>query len=142
MSRTINITVRPKRELTVGVSQRGPAGAVLPPGAEGQVLGYGPGGVPVAVNPPAGGGGTPGPQGDPGASAYQIARLNGFTGDETEWLSSLRGSQGEKGARGDDGAAGKDGASILAGTGVPTAVTGKRGDIYLDAQTGNVYINT
>lgn len=55
MSRTINITVRPKRELTIGVSQRGPAGAVLPPGAEGQVLGYGPGGVPVAVNPQAGG---------------------------------------------------------------------------------------
>ncbi len=71
-----------------------------------------------------------------GASAYEIAVENGYTGTEAEWLSSLkgekgdageqgiqgiqgekgdtgeqglRGIQGEKGEKGDTGAAGKDG---------------------------------
>ena len=71
-----------------------------------------------------------------GASAYEIAVKNGYTGTEAEWLSSLKGEkgdsgeqgiqgiqgekgdtgeqglqgiQGEKGEKGDTGAAGKDG---------------------------------
>ena len=71
-----------------------------------------------------------------GASAYEIAVENGYTGTEAEWLSSLKGEkgdageqgiqgiqgekgdtgeqglqgiQGEKGEKGDTGAAGKDG---------------------------------
>lgn len=35
--------------------------------------------------------GTPGASGVAGASAYEVAVAQGFTGDETEWLNSLRG---------------------------------------------------
>ena len=47
-----------------------------------------------------------------GASAYEIAVENGYTGTEAEWLTSLKGQKGErgeKGEKGDTGAAGKDG---------------------------------
>lgn len=54
----------------------------------------------------------PGPQGEPGKSAYQSAVDNGFKGTEKEWLASLKGQPGEKGAKGDIGPigpAGEDG---------------------------------
>lgn len=35
-----------------------------------------------------------GEKGDTGASAYEVARANGFTGTEAEWLASLQGQQG------------------------------------------------
>ena len=38
-----------------------------------------------------------------GKSAYEIAVDNGFIGTETEWLESLKGSDGAKGDKGDDG---------------------------------------
>ena len=66
----------------------------------------------------------PGPQGEPGKSAYQSAVDNGFKGTEKEWLASLKGQPGEKGAKGDigpigpageDGKDGKDGAIGPAG---------------------------
>lgn len=38
-----------------------------------------------------------------GLSAYQIAKADGYTGTETEWLASLKGDKGDKG---DTGAAG------------------------------------
>lgn len=47
-----------------------------------------------------------GPAGETGAdgkSAYQIAVDGGFEGDETAWLSSLKGEPGEKGDPGKDG---------------------------------------
>ena len=53
-----------------------------------------------------------------GASAYEIAVENGYTGTEAEWLSSLKGEKGDageqgiqgiQGEKGDAGAAGKDG---------------------------------
>ena len=53
-----------------------------------------------------------------GASAYEIAVENGYTGTEAEWLSSLKGEKGDageqgiqgiQGEKGDTGAAGKDG---------------------------------
>ena len=80
--------------------------------------------------------GANGKDGVDGASAYEIAVENGYTGTEAEWLSSLKGEkgdageqgiqgiqgekgdtgeqglqgiQGEKGEKGDTGAAGKDG---------------------------------
>lgn len=65
---------------------------------------------------PSGGGGTgegtPGAPGADGLSAYEVAVENGFTGSETEWLSSLEGAtglQGPKGDPGDDGAQGIQG---------------------------------
>ena len=53
-----------------------------------------------------------------GASAYEIAVENGYTGTEAEWLSSLKGEKGDageqgiqgiQGEKGDTGAPGKDG---------------------------------
>ena len=57
-----------------------------------------------------GGGGTQGPPGEDGKSAYEIAVDNGFEGDEQEWLNSL------KGAPGSSGEPGKDGYSPIKGT--------------------------
>lgn len=45
----------------------------------------------------------PGPKGDDGKSAYEIAVEKGFIGTEEEWLSSLVGPQGEQGPKGEDG---------------------------------------
>lgn len=59
------------------------------------------------------GGGATGPQGPAGASAYQVAVNNGFSGTESEWLASLKGDkgdQGERGERGETGATGEPGA--------------------------------
>lgn len=47
--------------------------------------------------------GAPGPKGDPGASAYDIAVQNGFQGDEKQWLESLKGATGDPGAQGPAG---------------------------------------
>ncbi len=49
------------------------------------------------------------PVGKDGQSAYETAVQQGFTGSETEWLESLKGSSGEKGEKGDPGEPGKDG---------------------------------
>ncbi|GAB1416194.1 hypothetical protein MASR2M117_16000 [Paludibacter sp.] len=47
--------------------------------------------------------GTPGAQGATCKSAYQLAQDNGFVGDETAWLNSLKGEKGNDGAKGDIG---------------------------------------
>lgn len=44
--------------------------------------------------------GSKGAKGDTGASAYDIAVENGFTGTVTEWLASLKGEKGDKGDTG------------------------------------------
>lgn len=44
------------------------------------------------ANALAGAGALKGEKGDPGKSAYEIAVANGYTGTETEWLASLKGS--------------------------------------------------
>lgn len=46
-----------------------------------------------------------------GLSAYEIAKKNGFVGDEAAWLLSLIGPPGADGTDGADGAAGADGLS-------------------------------
>jgi hypothetical protein len=78
----------------------GPPGPQGPPGPGGGDPGpqgeQGPAG-------PQGGQGPAGPQGVPGASAYDVAVANGFTGTQTQWLASLVGPQGPKG---DPGAGG------------------------------------
>ena len=51
-------------------------------------------------------------KGSDGKSAFQIAKENGFDGDEKQWLESLQGKdgeQGEAGPKGDQGPQGKDG---------------------------------
>lgn len=51
----------------------------------------------------------PGPKGDNGASAYEVALENGFKGTEKEWLASLQGAQGKDGATGPKGDKGDKG---------------------------------
>lgn len=51
----------------------------------------------------------PGPKGDDGKSAYEIAVEKGFIGTEEEWLSSLVGPQGPQGEIGPQGPAGPQG---------------------------------
>lgn len=58
-------------------------------------------------------GGTQGPKGEDGESAYEIAVRNGFEGTEQEWLESLK---GEKGDKGDKGEPGTDGVSVVNAT--------------------------
>ena len=78
--------------------------------------------------------GADGPQGvpgDDGASAYEIAVVNGFIGTELQWLASLVGPQGEQGAAGQDGIDGTDGADGANGIGVP--VGGATGQVLSKA---------
>lgn len=48
-------------------------------------------------------------EGEKGDSAYQVAINNGYSGEEEEWLSSLRGPQGASGKDGSDGEQGPQG---------------------------------
>jgi hypothetical protein len=51
----------------------------------------------------------PGPPGETGASAYEIAVADGFEGDETAWLASLVGAAGANGEPGEPGQPGETG---------------------------------
>jgi hypothetical protein len=79
------------------------ASLVGPPGADGA---DGAPGADGADGPP----GADGADGADGLSAYQIAVANGFVGDESAWLASLQGADGEQGPPGNDGAPGSPGA--------------------------------
>lgn len=71
----------------------------------------------TSANPlPVSGGGGGGAN---GLSAYEVAVQNGFVGDETAWLSSLKGAKGDAGAvgaPGTNGAKGDKGDSGTVGT--------------------------
>lgn len=57
-------------------------------------------------------GGANGADGKPGAnglSAYELAAKNGFTGNESAWLASLKGDKGDQGPKGDNGQNGVNG---------------------------------
>jgi len=47
-----------------------------------------------------------------GASAFDIAKRNGFTGTEQQWLDSLKGADGQNGRDGTNGSNGQDGREI------------------------------
>ena len=71
--------------------------------------------------------GVNGRDGENGKSAYEIAVEQGFLGDESAWLLSLKGDagqRGEKGEQGEQGAAGRDGEK------------GERGEKGADGQDG------
>ncbi len=72
---------------------------------------------------------TPGPQGDPGKSAYQVALDNGFKGTEQEWLTSLKGPKGDPGQNGSQGPQGATG---------PTGPKGEKGDPGQNGSQGPV----
>ena len=72
------------------------------------------------------GGGT----GADGLSAYEIAKKNGFSGTESEWLASLKGEPGTQGPKGDTGAQGPQG---IQGEQGPKGDTGPQG---IQGETG------
>ncbi|MCF0086605.1 MULTISPECIES: collagen-like protein [unclassified Streptomyces] len=96
----------------------GPRGEQGPKGDPGE---QGPAGQDGADGAP-GADGTPGAKGDPGEpgadgapgedgpSAYEVAQAAGFTGTETEWLTSLVGPKGDTGETGAQGPKGDTGA--------------------------------
>lgn len=95
------------------IGPQGPQGAQGPTGTQGQqgVQGDpGPMGDTGAVGPQ-GPQGANGSDGADGSSAYQIAVLNGFVGNEAAWLASLVGPQGPQGTQGAQGPIGADGLS-------------------------------
>ena len=53
--------------------------------------------------------GTDGKPGANGLSAYELAAKNGFTGNESAWLASLKGDKGDQGPKGDNGQNGVNG---------------------------------
>ena len=56
--------------------------------------------------------GNDGAPGVDGKSAYQIAVDNGFVGNETEWLASLKGEKGDQGEPGEPGEGGSGGPAL------------------------------
>ncbi|CAE6814528.1 YadA-like family protein [Xanthomonas arboricola] len=60
---------------------------------------------------PGSGSGIPGPRGADGLSAYEVALTNGFQGNESDWLASLKGESGAQGPAGNDGVDGTAGTS-------------------------------
>lgn len=71
---------------------------------------------------------TPGPKGDPGLSAYQVAKANGYTGTEKEWLASLKGATGSAGKDGAKGATGATGADGKQGPAGKDGAKGEKGE--------------
>ena len=69
----------------------------------------------------------PGPKGDDGKSAYEIAVEKGFIGTEEEWLSSLVGPQGEQGIQGPAGPQGEQGPQGPQGEQGPQGIQGEIG---------------
>ena len=69
--------------------------------------------------------GDKGDKGDPGDSAYEVAKANGYSGTETEWLASLKGEKGDTGATGETGPQGIQGDKGDTGE---TGATGPKGD--------------
>jgi hypothetical protein len=101
------------------------------------------------------GGGTQGPKGDDGLSAYQVWLSLGNTGSEADFLASLsgpagapgpQGPQGDPGPQGAQGVQGPQGAgltiigSVTNSGNLPVPYTGNTGDGYIDQSTGNLWI--
>lgn len=78
------------------------------PGETGQAGQTGAQGQP-GTNGSDGNDGSPGADGEDGLSAYQVAVANGFVGNESAWLLSLKGATGDQGPAGNDGQDGAQG---------------------------------
>lgn len=74
--------------------------------------------------------GANGADGSNGKSAFEIAVINGYTGTETEWLTSLKGEQGLQGIqglKGDQGIQGEKGDTGDTGPQGPQGLKGEQG---------------
>lgn len=84
-------------------------------------------------------------KGKDGKSAYEIAVENGFVGTETEWLESLKGSDGRDGVDGKDGAngaPGQDGIDGQNGADGHDGVNGIDGKSAYEIAVANGFIGT
>ena len=138
-------------ELTITLTQPAAAGDVL----IAETL--------YAFNSGGGGGTIPGPAGEDGKSAYEIAVENGFVGTEQEWLDSLQGADGPPGESAYevavdngfvgtesewlDSLQGEDGKGVqIKGTVASSAdlaalsATAEDGDIYIALDTGDGWV--
>ena len=77
-----------------------------------------------------------GEKGDPGASAYEIAVQNGFTGTEVEWLASLKGEKGDQGEQGIQGEKGDTGSQGIQGIQGLQGPKGEKGDTGAKGEPG------
>ena len=71
-----------------------------------------------------------------GASAYEIAVENGYTGTEAEWLTSLKGQKGERGEKGEKGDPGEQGLQGVPGEKGDHGEPGKDGTNGTDGKNG------
>lgn len=89
--------------------------------------------------------GVDGVAGVDGKSAYEIAKAGGYTGTETEWLTSLKGATGAQGPKGDTGITGPQGSAGAKGdtgaTGDPGAAgpKGDKGDVGTTVSVNKVF---
>ena len=65
----------------------------------------------------------------------KVGNVDGLKGAKGD-----KGDDGAKGEKGDDGAKGETGNGWLSGKGTPSNANGKVGDLYLDLNTGDVYV--
>ena len=68
-----------------------------------------------------------------------MAMLGMVSGCSTQGPKGDKGEQGTAGLNGSDGKDGKDGSKIYTGVGAPSSDKGKEGDLYIDAETGDMY---
>lgn len=127
----------------------GPTGAQGPQGVAGATGSQGPIGLtgPAGQQGVAGANGASGIQGENGLSAYQVAVVNGFNGTETQWLTSIVGSQGTQGLQGVAGIAGQDGKNAVINTTVEPSGTncpngGTKIEVGLDDNSNGVLDNS
>lgn len=104
----IHIVLSDKREFTIkngADGENGKDGTVWKIGDNGNWWSSTDGAAFVDTNMPSRGAqgdpGLTGPTGPDGKSAYEVAKANGYTGTEAEWLASLKGEKGDKGTNGD-----------------------------------------
>lgn len=71
-----------------------------------------------------------------GASAYEIAVENGYTGTEAEWLTSLKGQKGERGEKGEKGDTGEQGLQGIQGEKGEKGDTGAAGKDGMNGTDG------
>lgn len=118
--------------------EKGPRGEQGPVGERGPIGPQGPQGLqgPRGEQGETGPRGERGPKGDPGVqgiqgvagvngkSAYEVAKENGFVGNENEWLASLKGERGPVGPQGSQGLRGEQGPRGDVGPSGPQGVQG------------------
>jgi collagen triple helix repeat protein len=71
---------------------------------------------------------TGGQKGDPGKSAYEVAKEAGYTGSKEDWLRTLKGPTGPQGPAGQNGPAGPAGAQGIPGERGQAGPKGDKGD--------------